>query len=115
MGGALAHQSLAFPMRAARVLFLDARHLDDGADMLVAAIQRDQGTHQHRHVDPVRLDARARRLTWRLAGSSTTAVEAFTRQRPRQQKAIIARLVAEPAAAARNLMTRPAKEPPAIR
>jgi len=55
MCGALANQPLAFAMRAACVFFLDGRNTNNGADMPVAPVNRDQRPHEHQHIDPVGL------------------------------------------------------------
>jgi hypothetical protein len=95
MGGPLADQSLTFPMGASRILFFDARHVHDGADMPVAAINRDQGPHQHQHVDPVRLDAPCASVDLKTGGIEHAAVDAFRRQRPGQPKPVVTGLVAD--------------------
>ena len=76
MGRAFADQSLTFPMGASRILFLDARHVHDGADMPVTAIDRDQGPHQHQHVDPVRLDAPCASVDLKTGGIELDPVKA---------------------------------------
>jgi hypothetical protein len=80
MGGAFADQSLPFPMGASRILFLDARHVHDGADMPVATIDRDQGPQQHQHVDPVSLDASCASVDLKTGRIKHTAIDAFGRQ-----------------------------------
>jgi hypothetical protein len=42
MTGALPDQALALSMGAACILLLDAGHSDDGADMALASVDRDQ-------------------------------------------------------------------------
>src|ERR1017187_2159193 len=92
---AFADKALTFPMRPARVFFLDRRYAHDGADVAFSAIDRDQGAQKRQDVDPVSLDAAGPAVDLDAGGIEDTALDTNLGQCSGQPEAVVSSLVAD--------------------
>jgi hypothetical protein len=95
VGRSFADQTLTLAMGAACVLLFECRHTNDGADMLVAAIEGNQGAQQHQHIDPIRLHPTSATVDLETRRVEDAASNARRLQLPREPETIVSGLVTD--------------------
>jgi hypothetical protein len=95
MTGTLTDQALPLAVRTAGVFFLNAGHPDDGANMMVPAVDRNDSPEQHQRIDAICLHAPSTAIHLKARWIQDPALDTSANQPSRQPKAIVSCFVAD--------------------